>query len=105
MKFSAGTGLLCPWEPWAKSFATRCHVCVRDDINVASHRVGMLLHRPDWIFQAEATNTLDVAGQREMSEVLMAELPKAAVVSVGHAGMSDGFFQRVLHVEAKTASR
>lgn len=110
-------------------------VCVPDDINAALRRVGlgdwsahlgvvedwdrvlsaaqqqrlsfarMLLHRPDWIFLAEATNALDAAGQREMSEVLMAELPKAAVVSVGHAGMSDGFFQRVLHVTAKTASR
>lgn len=109
-------------------------VCVPDDINAALHRVGMgdwaghldvvedwdrvlsaaqqqrlsfarmLLHRPDWIFLAEATNALDAAGQHEMTEVLSSELPNAAVVSVGHAGMSDGFYQRVLHVEAGTAS-
>jgi putative ATP-binding cassette transporter len=109
-------------------------VCVPDDINAALRRVGlgdwtghldvaedwdrvlsaaqqqrlsfarMLLHRPDWIFLAEATSALDAAGQREMAEVLMTELPKAAVVSVGHAGMSDGFFQRVLHVTATPAS-
>jgi putative ATP-binding cassette transporter len=60
----------------------------------------MLLHQPDWIFLAEATNALDAAAQREMTELVVAEFPKAAVVGVGHAGLSDGFFQRVLHVEA-----
>jgi len=109
-------------------------VCVPDDINSALRRVGlgewagrlgetenweavlsvaqrqrlsfarMLLHRPDWIFLAEATNALDVAGQREMAELLMTELPSAAVVAVGRPGLFDGFFQRVLHVEAETAS-
>jgi vitamin B12/bleomycin/antimicrobial peptide transport system ATP-binding/permease protein len=108
-------------------------VCVPDDINSALRRVGlgewaghlavidnweralsaaqqqrlsfarMLLHRPDWIFLAEATNALDAAGQREMAELLVAEFPSAAVVTVGRAGLSDGFFQRVLHVEAESA--
>ena len=106
-------------------------VCVPDDINSALRRVGLgdwaghlgvvdswehvlsaaqqqrlsfariLLHRPDWIFLAEATNALDVAAQREMAELLVAELPSAAVVAVGRAGVFDGFFQRVLHVEAE----
>jgi putative ATP-binding cassette transporter len=109
-------------------------VCVPDDINSALRRVGlgewagrlgvvdswehvlsaaqqqrlsfarMLLHRPDWIFLAEATNALDEAAQREMAGVLAAELPSAAVVAVGQAGLFDGFFQRVLHVQAKTTS-
>jgi len=109
-------------------------VCVPDDINSALRRVGlgdwvghlavegdwervlsaaqqqrlsfarMLLHRPDWIFLAEATNALDVAAQREMAALLVAELPSAAVVAVGRAEVFDGFFQRVLHVEAETAS-
>jgi putative ATP-binding cassette transporter len=109
-------------------------VCVPDDINSALRRVGlgdwvghlavmdnwervlsaaqqqrlsfarMLLHRPDWIFLADATNALDAATQREMAELLVAEFPSAAVVAVGRAGLSDGFFQRVLHVEAETAS-
>jgi len=108
--------------------------CVPDDINSALRRVGlgewagrlgvvdswehvlsaaqqqrlsfarMLLHRPDWIFLAEATNALDAAAQREMAELLVAELPSTAVVAVGRPGMFDGFFQRVLHVEAETAS-
>jgi putative ATP-binding cassette transporter len=108
-------------------------VCVPEDINSALRRVGlgdwvghlavmdnwervlstaqqqrlsfarMLLHRPDWIFLAEATNALDAAGQREMAELLVAEFPSAAVVAVGRAGLSDGFFQRVLHVETESA--
>ena len=109
-------------------------VCVPDDINSALHRVGlgewaghlgvvedwdrvlsaaqqqrlsfarMLLHRPDWIFLAEATNALDAAGQREMAALLVAELPSATVVAAGRTGLFDGYFQRVLHVEAETAS-
>jgi putative ATP-binding cassette transporter len=109
-------------------------VCKPDDINSALARVGlgdwaghlgvvenwetvfsvaqqqrlsfarMLLHRPDWIFLAEATNALDAAAQHEMAELLVAEFPSATVVAVGRAGMFDGFFQRVLHVEEETAS-
>jgi putative ATP-binding cassette transporter len=64
----------------------------------------MLLHRPDWIFLAEATNALDTAGHREVAELLVKEFPSATVVAVGRAGLFDGFFQRVLHVEAENAS-
>jgi putative ATP-binding cassette transporter len=107
--------------------------CVPDDINSALRRVGLgdwvghlgvveswenvlssaqqqrlsfariLLHRPDWIFLAEATNALDAAAQREMAELLVAELPSAAVVAVGRPGLFDKFFERVLHVEATHA--
>jgi putative ATP-binding cassette transporter len=109
-------------------------VTVPDDINSALRRVGlgdwvgrlgvvdswehvlsaaqqqrlsfarMLLHRPDWIFLAEATNALDAAAQREMAELLVKEFPSATVVAAGGVGLFDGFFQRVLHVEAETAS-
>ena len=109
-------------------------VCVPDDINSALRRVGlgdwaghlgvvenwdsvfsvaqqqrlsfarMLLHRPDWIFLSEATNALDAVAQREMAELLVKEFPSATVVAAGRVGLFDGFFQRVLHVEAETAS-
>jgi len=109
-------------------------VCVPDDINAALRRVGLgewagqlnvtenwehvfsvpqqqrlsfariLLHKPDWIFLAEATNALDVTTQRELAEVLRAELPSATVVAVGQSKVFEGFFQRVLHVKAGTAS-
>ena len=108
--------------------------CVPDDINSALRRVGlgdwaghlgvsenweavfsvaqqqrlsfarMLLHRPDWIFLSEATNALDAAAQRELAELLVKEFPSATIVAVGRVGLLDGFFQRVLHVEAETAS-
>jgi len=109
-------------------------VCVPDDINSALRRVGlgdwagqlgvvenwdsvfsvaaqqrlsfarMLLHRPDWILLSDATNALDATAQREMAELLVKEFPSATVVAVGRVGLSDGFFQRVLPVEAETAS-
>lgn len=108
-------------------------VCVPEDINSALRRTGlgewighlgvvddwdhvlsaaqqqrlsfarMLLHRPDWIFLAEATNALDPVAQREMADLLVAEFPSAAVVAVGRPGLFDKFFQRVLHVEATHA--
>ncbi len=64
----------------------------------------MLLHRPDWIFLSEATNALDAAAQREMAELLVEQFPSATVVAVGRAVAFEGFFQRVLPVEAETAS-
>ena len=109
-------------------------MCVPDDINSALRRVGlgewagrlgvvdnweavfslaqrqrlsfarMLLHRPDWIFLSEATNALDGAAQSEMAELLVKEFPSATVVAVGRPASFDDFFQRVLHVEAETAS-
>lgn len=108
-------------------------VCVPEDINSALRRVGlgewagnlgaveswehvlsaaqqqrlsfarMLLHRPDWIFLAEATSALDAAAQREMAELLVKEFPSAAIVAVGRTGMFDGFFQRVLQVKVAAA--
>ena len=108
--------------------------CVPEDINSALHRVGlgewagrlsaveswehvfsaaqqqrlsfarMLLHRPDWILLSEAMNALDAAAQREMADLLIEEFPSATVVAVGRAELFDGFFQRVLHVEAETTS-
>jgi vitamin B12/bleomycin/antimicrobial peptide transport system ATP-binding/permease protein len=64
----------------------------------------MLLHRPDWIFLSEATTSaLDAAAQREMAELLVKEFPSATVVAAGRVGLFDGFFHRVLHVEAATA--
>lgn len=109
-------------------------VCVPEDINSALRRVGlgewaghlgvaenwetvlsvaqqqrlsfarMLLHQPDWIFLSEATNALDAAGQREMAELLVKQFPAATVVAVGRTMAFEGFFQRVLHVEAVIAS-
>ena len=118
----------------AVCYPTRLGVCTPDDINSALRRAGlgewagklgvvenweavfslaqqqrlsfarMVLHRPNWIFLSEATNALDPAGQREMAELLVKEFPSATVVAVGRTALFDEFFQRVLHVEAETAS-
>ena len=60
----------------------------------------MLLHRPDWIFMAEATNALDTAGQREIAALVAEEFPAAAVLATGQIGLFGGFFQRVLHIQS-----
>jgi putative ATP-binding cassette transporter len=63
----------------------------------------MMLHRPDWIFMADAANALDKAGQQEITALLAAEFPAATVVATGHEGLFDGFFKRVLHIETAPA--
>lgn len=44
----------------------------------------VLLQRPDYVFLDEATSALDPACERRLYELLMAHLPQAAIVSVGH---------------------
>lgn len=44
----------------------------------------VLLQRPDYVFLDEATSALDPACERRLYELLMARLPRAAIVSVGH---------------------
>jgi putative ATP-binding cassette transporter len=44
----------------------------------------LLLHRPRWIFMDEATSALDEANQAAMFALLAAELPQAALLSIGH---------------------
>jgi putative ATP-binding cassette transporter len=108
-------------------------VCVPDDINAALRRAGlgewagrlaevdnweqalsvsqqqrlsfarMLLHRPDWIFLAEATNALDRPGQLEMAALLTAAFPTASVIATGQEGLFGDFFTHVLPVAPETA--
>jgi putative ATP-binding cassette transporter len=59
----------------------------------------LLVHRPNWIFLAEATNALDLASQHDMAELLRTEFPGAAVLAIGADGLFDHFFQRTLRVE------
>ena len=44
----------------------------------------LLLHRPRWIFMDEATAALDEANQDAMMQLVLDELPDAALVSIGH---------------------
>ena len=43
-----------------------------------------LLYRPDWLFLDEATASLNEALETELYEVLLAQLPHAAIVSIAH---------------------
>jgi len=63
----------------------------------------MLLHRPDWIFLADATASLDEDGQNEIANLLHDEFPNATKVAVVTRGAFGGYFQRTLHVEAPHA--
>jgi putative ATP-binding cassette transporter len=43
-----------------------------------------LLHAPDWLFLDEATASLDEASERQLYELVLARLPRAAIVSIAH---------------------
>lgn len=56
----------------------------------------LLLHRPRWIFMDEATSALDEASQTAMFDLLEAELPGAALLSIGHRPGLAAHHDRVL---------
>ncbi|WP_372617027.1 ABC transporter ATP-binding protein/permease [Falsiroseomonas sp.] len=58
----------------------------------------LLLHRPRWIFMDEATSALDEANQAAMFALLAAELPEAALLSIGHRPGLDRYHDRELVV-------
>ncbi|HEV7265508.1 MAG TPA: ABC transporter ATP-binding protein/permease [Falsiroseomonas sp.] len=58
----------------------------------------LLLHRPRWIFMDEATSALDEANQAAMFALLTAELPEAALLSIGHRPGLDRYHDREMVV-------
>jgi vitamin B12/bleomycin/antimicrobial peptide transport system ATP-binding/permease protein len=61
----------------------------------------LLLHRPDWVFLADATSALDRTSQRDIIELLRTEFAAATVLAAGAGAEFDGFFTRTLRVEAE----
>ena len=55
-----------------------------------------LIHKPDWIFMDEATSALDETGQENVMKLLIEELPKTSVVSIGHRPGLELFHTREL---------
>jgi putative ATP-binding cassette transporter len=53
-----------------------------------------LLHAPDWLFLDEATAALDEAAERRLYELLVARLPRAAIVSIAHRPTVAAFHAR-----------
>ncbi len=59
----------------------------------------VLIHKPDWIFMDEATSALDEAGQENVMNLLIEELPETSVVSIGHRPGLEVFHTRELTLE------
>jgi putative ATP-binding cassette transporter len=55
-----------------------------------------LLHRPDFLFLDEATASLDEPAEAELYRLLAAQLPEAAIVSIGHRATLITFHDRQL---------
>ena len=54
----------------------------------------VLLVKPDWLLLDEATSALDEAGEAEIYKTLVAALPEAGIVSVGHRATLAAFHTR-----------
>jgi putative ATP-binding cassette transporter len=95
----AGLGELVPRLHETDDWAQALSLAEQQRISFAR----MLLHRPDWIFLADATASLDEDGQNEIANLLHDEFPNATNVAVVTRGVFGGHFQRTLHVEAQHA--
>jgi len=56
----------------------------------------LMLHQPKWIFMDEATAALDEANQDAMMQLVIDELPGAALISIGHRPGLGAFHTRTL---------
>jgi putative ATP-binding cassette transporter len=61
----------------------------------------LLLHDPDIIVLDEATSALDEKSQDYIMEMLIRELPKATIVSVGHRAELEAFHSRKITLERR----
>jgi len=61
----------------------------------------LFLHNPDIIVLDEATSALDEKSQDNMMELMIRELPKATVVSVGHRAELEAFHSRKIVLERR----
>jgi putative ATP-binding cassette transporter len=58
----------------------------------------LLLHKPKWACVNEPLDSLDPGERAEILTVFDRELADAAVISVGHHDLREGFSKRVLHL-------
>jgi putative ATP-binding cassette transporter len=61
----------------------------------------LLLHNPDIIVLDEATSALDEKSQDRMMEMVIRELPKVTIVSVGHRAELEAFHSRKITLERR----
>ncbi len=60
--------------------------------------VRLLLQKPDIVVMDEATSALDTESQGKLLTVLAEELPRTAVISVGHRAELEAFHERKLNL-------
>jgi putative ATP-binding cassette transporter len=58
-----------------------------------------LLQKPDWLFLDEATSALDEASEAALYRLLLARLPEAAIVSIGHRSSLVQFHGRFFELQ------
>ena len=56
----------------------------------------LLLHRPNWIFIEEATDSLDSDGEDDMMRLLIEEFPAATVLTIGYHANLEVYHHRML---------
>jgi putative ATP-binding cassette transporter len=61
----------------------------------------LLLHKPDIVVLDEATSALDEKSQDKMMKMVVAELPRATIVSVGHRVELEAFHSRKIVLERR----
>ena len=59
----------------------------------------LFLQRPRWILMDEATSAIDEPGEAMLYKTLIRELPKAAIISVGHRSSLNAFHESRLVLE------
>ncbi len=62
----------------------------------------LFLQRPDWVFLQEATDALEPADEAALMQLLVTELPKATVLTIGHHPVLEAFHQRKLTLDRAT---
>ncbi len=58
--------------------------------------IRVLLQKPDWLFLDEATSALDETNEKMIYQKLRAQLPRTAIISVGHRSSLSQFHQRTI---------
>jgi putative ATP-binding cassette transporter len=64
-----------------------------------------LLQKPDWLLLDEATSALDEAAEAELYRLLVARLPHAAIVSIGHRSSLVQFHGRFFELQPDAGGR
>ncbi len=61
----------------------------------------LFLHKPDIVVMDEATSALDTESQAVLMQKLAEQLPRAAIISVGHRAELEEFHERKLNLVRK----